>query len=86
MTRDEILARAIREVGTGAAAKVIEMYDAAEVFKIGDEVVLPDEGDARYEVAGFRPGQIKVRSLRWGTGKWVADTYPVLNLVVEARR
>lgn len=40
-------------------------------------VKLPAEGDALYEVTATREGEVKVRSLKWKTSKWVAQGYPV---------
>jgi hypothetical protein len=40
-------------------------------------VKLPAEGDALYEVIGTREGEVRVRSLKWKTAKWVAEGYPV---------
>lgn len=39
-------------------------------------VTLPAEGDARYEIVDSRPGEVKVRSLKWKSSKWVAADYP----------
>lgn len=46
-------------------------------MKLKTLVTLPAEGDARYEVTGFREGQVKVRSIKWKTAKWVDAGYPV---------
>jgi hypothetical protein len=76
----------VSDLSDAAGARTLsDMSDATNPFEIGDQVELPNEHHD-YVIMDMRPGEVKVRSLRRnGTSKWVADTWPILFLVAQAR-